>query len=129
MTPTHKTLADFLKEATSRITEIDVDGAEKLIRQGYQVLDIREPDEHETSQIKGSINIPRGLLEPAADTEFEGANPILRDGRDSDWLVLCATGGRAALATDTLQQMGFKNVINLAGGMNAWESAGKETMV
>jgi len=124
----NKTLDDFLNDAKSRITEIDIDDAEKLINQGYKVLDVREPNEHEAGHIEGSLNIPRGVLEPAADLTFEGANPYLRDGRDSQWLVLCATGGRAALATDTLQQMGFKNVVNLAGGMNAWESAGKEVL-
>ncbi len=129
MIHTNKTFNEFLNDAKSRITEIDIEGADKLISQGYNVLDIREPHEHEASHIEGSINIPRGVLEPAADLTFEGANPDLRDARDSQWLVVCATGGRAALATDTLQQMGFKNMVNLAGGMNAWESAGKKVLV
>ena len=123
---THKTLTDFLEDAKSRISEVDIENAEQLIAQGYKVLDIREPHEYETRKIEGSINIPRGVLEPAADLHFEGANPLLRDSRDAQWLVLCATGGRAALATDTLQYMGFSNVSNIAGGINAWESAGKE---
>jgi len=113
--PTHKTLADFLDDAKSRITEIDIDKAEQLITQGYKVLDIREPQEYETRKIESSINIPRGVLEPAADLHFDGANPLLRDSRDDQWLVLCATGGRAALATDTLQTMGFTNVMNIEG--------------
>ena len=123
---THKTLADFINDAKSRITEVDIDKAEQLIIQGYKVLDVREPQEYETSNIKGSINIPRGTIEPAADFHFEGANPILRDSRNDSWLVLCATGGRAALATDTLQHMGFTDIMTITGGMTAWENAGKE---
>jgi len=122
----HKTLDDFLNDARSRITEVNIDKAEQLIIQGCKVLDVREPQEYETSNIKGSINIPRGILEPAADLHFDGANPVLRDSRNDSWLVLCATGGRATLATDTLQHMGFTDVMTITGGIEAWENAGKE---
>jgi len=117
---------DYIYEAKSRIIEVDINSAEQLISKGYKVLDIREPHEHNSKKIKGSINIPRGVLEPAACLNFQGANPVLRDSRDDSWLVLCATGGRAALATDTLQTMGFNNVSNIAGGIEAWENASKE---
>ena len=99
---THKTLADFINDAKSRITEVDIDKAEQLIIQGYKVLDVREPQEYETSNIKGSINIPRGTLEPAADLHFDGANPILRDSRNDSWLVLCTTGGRTTFSNGYL---------------------------
>ena len=74
------------------------------------------------------INIPRGVLEPAACLNFDGANPVLRDNRDDSWLVLCATGGHAALATDTLQAMGFNNVASIAGGLEAWQNSNKEVL-
>ncbi len=122
----HKTFMGYVDDARSRITEVDVDTAEKLIAEGYKVLDIREPHEYVTHRIRDSINIPRGVLEPAADLTFAGANPALRDARDDKWLVFCATGGRAALATDTLQAMGFTNIANIAGGLIAWERANKE---
>jgi len=120
------TFFDLVNESKSRITSVDVDKAEHMLSEGYKVLDIREPHEHETKNIPSSINIPRGVLEPAACIEYEGANPVLRDGRDDGWLVLCATGGRAALATDTLQSMGFNNVSCIEGGLDAWEQANKE---
>ena len=121
-------LIDFVQDAKSRIKEVDVDTAEKLIAEGYKVLDVREPSEHDNLAIKGSVNVPRGVLEPAADLQYPGANPDLRDHRDTQWLVLCATGGRAAMATDTLQKMGFKDVSNILGGMKAWVDAGKPTV-
>jgi len=122
----NKTFLNYVDDAKSRINEIDIDNAEQLISKGYKILDIREPHEHESKRIHGSINIPRGVLEPAACLDFQGANPALRDSRDDNWLVLCATGGRSALATDTLQVMGFNNVSSIIGGLEAWESANKE---
>ena len=122
-----KTFMDYINDARSRITEVDIDAAEKLIADGHKVLDIREPHEYSTGKIKGSINIPRGVLEAAACSAFPGSNPALRDAHDDKWLVVRATGGRAALATDTLQTMGFNNVANIAGGINAWKNASKDT--
>ncbi|CAA6814819.1 MAG: Sulfurtransferase [uncultured Thiotrichaceae bacterium] len=119
-------LMDFVKEAKSRINEVDVDTAEQLINdEGYRVLDIREHEEYEAGTIGQSLHVPRGLLEAAADRNFPDANPALRDSRDEKWLVLCASGGRAAMATNRLQMMGFESVINVEGGITAWKGAGK----
>jgi len=123
----HTTFFDLVNETKTRITSVDVDQAERMLSEGYKVLDIREPHEHKTKHIPSSINIPRGVLEPAACTEYTGANPVLRDARNDGWLVLCATGGRAALATDTLQSMGFNNVSCIEGGLEAWQQANKTT--
>lgn len=121
-------LMDFIVDAKSRIKEVDVNSAETLIAKGYKILDVREPAEHNHLAIAGSINVPRGVLEPSADLNYPKANPELRDNRDAQWLVLCATGGRAALATDTLQKMGFNDVTNIIGGITAWVDAGKPTI-
>jgi len=123
-----KGLIDFVMDAKSRIKEVDVEKAEQLLSEGYKVLDVREPSEHNQLAIENSLNVPRGVLEPAADLQYPKANPDLRDSRDAQWLVLCATGGRSALATDVLQQMGFNNVISISGGMDAWVEAGKKTV-
>lgn len=121
-----KTFMDYIADAKSKVTEVDIDTAEKLIAAGHRVLDVREPHEYVTNRIRDSINVPRGVLEAAADLTFPGANPALRDARDDHWLVVCATDGRAALAANTLQEMGFKHVANIAGGLIAWERANKE---
>ena len=123
-----KTFMNFIIDAKSRITEIDIDTAEQLISEGHKVLDIREPHEHNKKKIRGSINIPRGVLEAAACSAFKGSNPALSNAQDEQWLVLCATGGRSALATDTLQAMGFNNIASIAGGITAWEEANKEIL-
>ncbi len=125
---TQLSLLDFIKDAKSRINEVDIEAAEALITQGYKVLDVREPAEHQAGAIAGALNIPRGTLEPAADLQYAKGNPALRDERDAQWLIVCATGGRSALAADTLQKMGFTGVTNMLGGMSAWVKAGKPTV-
>jgi rhodanese-related sulfurtransferase len=39
----------------------------------------------------------------------------------------CGGGGRSALAAETLQKMGYKNVRSMAGGLKAWKAAGLPT--
>ena len=124
-----KGLMDYVQAAMAEIKTTDVENAQKLIAEGYKVLDVREPGEYLMQAIPGAINVPRGVIEPAADLNYPGANPSLRDGRADNWLVVCKSGGRAALATKTLQEMGFENVVNMVGGMDAYVSAGGATEV
>lgn len=121
-------LMDFVQDAKSRIKEVDVEEGLKMIMEGCKVLDVREPAEFLSGAIEDAVHIPRGVLEPAADMNYPGANPELRDGRGKKWLVVCRSGGRAALATDTLMKMGFTDVTNMIGGMDAWENAGFSTV-
>ena len=118
-----KTLMDFVKEAKSKINEVEVSDVQSLVAQGYRIIDVREPMELNAGYITGSINIPRGVLEPTVDLANKDGNKELQNGRDNDWLVLCRTGGRSAMATVVLQEMGFNNVKNIIGGMTAWNNA------
>lgn len=117
-----KTLMDFVKQAKSQIHEIDVLNVKSLLDEGYYVLDVREPAEFMLGTIEGALNIPRGILEAAADCQYAGRREELMD-RDKKWLLLCASSGRSAMAADTMQQMGFKNIRNINGGMIAWQAA------
>ena len=121
--PDVKTLKDFVSEAKSQITEVQVTEAEALLADGYQILDVREPGEYAAGAIDNSINVPRGVLEPAADLVMKGRAEM--QDRDKKWLLVCATSGRSAMAAVVLQQMGFNNVKNLNGGMKAWLDADK----
>ncbi len=118
-----KTLKDFVSAAKSKIQEVNVSEVKALLEEGYQVLDVREPAEFLSGCIEGAINVPRGILEPAADRDYPGHRQELMD-RDKKWLVFCASSGRSAMATVVLHEMGFRNVKNINGGMNAWKAAG-----
>ena len=117
-----KTLMDFVKQAKAKIQEVEVSEVNALLNDGYQVLDVREPAEFLSGTIEGALNVPRGILEPAADRQYAGHRDELMD-RDKKWLIFCASSGRSAMATVVLQEMGFKNVKNINGGMNAWKAA------
>jgi rhodanese-related sulfurtransferase len=117
-----KTLMDFVKQAKSQIHEIDVSNVKSLLDEGYQVLDVREPAEFISGTIEGALNIPRGILEAAADRQYAGRREELMD-RDKKWLLLCASSGRSAMAAAVMQQMGFKNIKNINGGITAWKAA------
>jgi rhodanese-related sulfurtransferase len=118
-----KCLMDFVMDAKTRIKEVEVAEAQKLIEDGYRVLDVREPAEYLSGAINHSLHVPRGMLEAAADRKYDGAIPELRDHRDAKWLVMCRSGARAAMACDVLQQMGYSDVTNVFGGMVAWKEA------
>jgi rhodanese-related sulfurtransferase len=85
------------------------------------LLDVREPVEWE-SHIEGAVQVPRGLLEFAADP----ASPRHKAELDPAGrvIVFCRSGARSALATATLKALGYGNVANLDGGFTAWKEAG-----
>jgi rhodanese-related sulfurtransferase len=123
-----KTLMDFVQGAKSQITEIEVSEVVALLDDGYQVLDVREPSEYAAGTIDGAMNLPRGVLEAASDHQYPGKNAAMQD-RDKKWLLLCATSGRSAMAASVMQQMGFKNVKNINGGIAAWKSAEMQVVI
>lgn len=118
------TAADLVALARKDVNEVTPAEAARLMSSGADVVlvDVREPAEFETGHIKGSINIPRGVLEfqveahPAVACVTDAALSV----RDRPLLVCCRSGGRAALAAVALQQMGFNRVSSIAGGILGW---------
>lgn len=114
-----KTAIDLVQAAKEIITEITAQQANKMLSAGTLVLDVREPQEHEAGHIPNAHHIPRGIL------EFKiGQHPEFQNKQDSI-IVYCKTGGRSALATATLQQLGFSSVYSLSGGFDEWEKLNK----
>lgn len=120
------TLMDFVRAAKSCVTEITpaelqakLDAKDSLL-----LIDVREASEFEHGHIDGAHLVPRGIIEPAADPAYPKHYPPLSGARDQQVVVYCATSGRSAMAAAVLQMMGFKNVLNLAGGMTRWEAEG-----
>ena len=123
-----KTLLDFVKEAKSKISEIEVSDVVSLLEDGYMILDVREPAEYLSGTINSALNIPRGVLEAVCDHQYPGRREEMLD-RNQKWLLLCATSGRSAMAAVVMKQMGFKNVKNINGGMAAWKTAEMQTVL
>jgi rhodanese-related sulfurtransferase len=117
-------LMDFVRAAKSCITEITPAElkAKQDARENFVLIDVREASEFEHGHIDGAHLVPRGILEAAADTSYPKHYAPLSGARSQQIVVYCATSGRSAMAAAVLQMMGFKNVLNLAGGITRWEA-------
>ena len=119
-----KTAAEMVADAKGRIDNLTVEQAATEIEEGSATLvDIREEDERtQNGAIPNSVRAPRGMLEFWADP----SSPYHREEFDLDrrLILYCASGGRSALAADTLQRMGYENVCHLDGGFTAWKEQG-----
>lgn len=112
------TMKDLVADARSRVAAISPKLAEEAAGKNDLILDVREPDELEKDgRIAGALHIPRGILETRADATAETDEPRLAELRGAGRVhVLCASGGRAALAADTLRRMGYEADI-IEGGL------------
>jgi len=117
-----KTAAELVQEARAQIENVSPKDALDQFASGKAVLlDVREPMEWE-QHIEGSVQVPRGVLEFAADPTSPQHKPELDPSRRV--IVYWRSGARGALAALTLKTMGYENVANLVGGFSAWKEAG-----
>lgn len=114
-----KTAHDMVAAAKASIREVALADAESAILEADVVLDVREPEEFHEGHIGGAVNIPRGMLE-----FMLAGDPALQD-RSIGVVVYCKTSGRAALAAQTMQEMGYLHVTSLAGGFDGWKESGR----
>jgi molybdopterin/thiamine biosynthesis adenylyltransferase/rhodanese-related sulfurtransferase len=111
------TFRDLLRAAKAEITEVDAAGAAERIDQGALALDVREPDEFEEGALPGAIHIPRGHLEAQVEARLaDKSQPVV---------VYCAGGVRSAFAARTLQELGYADVVSMAGGFGRWKDEGR----
>ena len=80
--------------------------------ESVEILDVREPYEWEIARIEGARLIPLATLESRL-TEL---------AQDREIVVHCKLGGRSAQAVRRLRAAGFRNVLNLAGGIERWSA-------
>lgn len=85
-------------------------------REDAMVEDVREPAEYAGGHIPKAHPIPLGQLSKRLDE--------LQRFKDKPIVVVCRSGNRSANACGILKKNEFPNVLNLSGGMSAWELAG-----
>lgn len=118
-----KGFKDLLAEANAVVDVIAVHDAVDLHGgDGVVFVDVRESDERAQGTIPDSIHAPRGFIEFIADPAGPIHNPAFVSGKKL--VLFCGTGARSAMAAKTLMDMGFSNVVNMAGGIQAWSRAG-----
>lgn len=125
---TQKSATDLVKEAKKEIENLSpLQVKEELSKKGTVLIDIRESEElQQNGKISGSVHAPRGMIEFYADPTLPYHKPEFDKGKRI--ILHCASGGRSALATSTLKQMGYTNVAHLDGGLKAWKEAGLPTV-
>jgi rhodanese-related sulfurtransferase len=84
---------------------------EKLRNEDLHLVDVREYAEFAGGRIEGAKLLPLGELEKR-HSELDHSKPIY---------VMCRTGNRSSQAQQKLKKLGFKNVINVSGGFEAWK--------
>ncbi|MGH9042247.1 MAG: molybdopterin-synthase adenylyltransferase MoeB [Acidimicrobiia bacterium] len=106
---------DLLSAARARITEITPDQASGELGTAVFV-DVREMEEYDQGAIPGAVHIPRGFLESQIESKIAD--------RSTRVIVYCAGGTRSAFAARTLGDLGYRDVVSLAGGFNHWKDEG-----
>ena len=114
---TIKSAQTLVAEAYSEIKTINADEALKLVKENKcNLIDIRDIRELEKEgKVENAFHIPRGMLEFWIDPNSQ----YFKQGKldmDKEMVLFCAAGARSALASKSLQDMGFKKVSHIEGG-------------
>ena len=112
----HKGFQELVADAKKKITEISpTDAASKTKSSDAVIVDVRENDEWDDEHIPDAVHMSRGMLELEIEDKFPDRNTTI--------ICHCGGGGRSALAAESLQKMGCKNVRSMVGGFKAWKAA------
>ncbi|HET7112323.1 MAG TPA: rhodanese-like domain-containing protein [Pyrinomonadaceae bacterium] len=99
------------------IEQVSVDQLrEQITNRELQIVDVRRPAEYSNGHVPRALNAPLSALDRTIDQ--------LPLQKDKPTAVICAGGYRSSAAASLLQQQGFTNLINVAGGTGAWINAG-----
>jgi adenylyltransferase/sulfurtransferase len=107
-----------MQEARTVVPEWTTDQVKERLSNGggFTLLDVREKEEFREGHLPNAVSVPRGFL----DMRVEEVVPDKR----TPVVLYCAGGTRSLLAGRTLKEMGYENVISMAGGYGAWKGAG-----
>src|SRR3954454_21654468 len=114
------TYREHLAATRREIREVTAAEAEQLLGAETRpvLVDVRERDEYEQGYIPGAVHIPRGNLESRIENTVSDRNaPVI---------LYCAAGNRSAFAAKTLHELGYSDVVSLAGGFSNWKQNGHE---
>jgi molybdopterin/thiamine biosynthesis adenylyltransferase/rhodanese-related sulfurtransferase len=110
------TYQEILEQKRATVREVDARQAAQWREQGATLIDVREQDEVDQGIIPGAIHIPRGYLEMRIEE-------TVRD-RDAPLVVYCAGGVRSLFGAEALTELGYRDVVSMAGGFSGWKAAG-----
>jgi rhodanese-related sulfurtransferase len=100
-----------IKKVPEAEVKAAIDKKEKVV-----ILDVRDPNEYTAGHLPGAINVSRGTLEFNIWSKVSDQNAKM--------YVYCKTAGRSALATKTLNDLGYKNAVLMDAHFEDWIKAG-----
>jgi rhodanese-related sulfurtransferase len=101
----------------TRVREVSPAEVQELLRTGAaRVFDVREDNEWAAGHVAGASHLGKGIIE----RDIERTVPDV----DAPIVLYCGGGFRSALAADAIQQMGYTNVLSMAGGWRGWTELG-----
>jgi molybdopterin/thiamine biosynthesis adenylyltransferase/rhodanese-related sulfurtransferase len=114
------TYRELLQQTRAEIDEVDAPRAHELLESAEPPLlvDVRELDEWSEGHLPGAIHVPRGNLESRIERAADRTRPII---------LYCQSGNRSVFAAKTLADLGYENVVSLAGGYTDWKRNGYPT--
>jgi rhodanese-related sulfurtransferase len=113
-----KVVQDMLANAKAAVTKVPAADVKAAIdkKEKAVYLDVRDPNEYAAGHLPGAINVSRGTLE----MNIWKAVP----DQTAKIYVYCKTAGRSALATKTLNDLGYKNAVLMDAQFEDWIKAG-----
>ena len=119
-----KSAQELVDAAEAKIKTLSVAEALECLDDGdCQFVDIRDVRELDRDgMVPGAFHAPRGMLEFWIDPESPYHKDIFASGKT--FVFYCRSGGRSALATEAMQEMGLEPVCHIGGGFTAWLEAG-----
>jgi len=119
-----KTVEELLEEARARLRRLSPADAADALAAGALVVDTRPAAQREREgEMPGALVIERNVLEWRLDPASPDRVPDVT-GYDQVVVVVCSEGYSSSLAAAALQDMGFRNATDVAGGFRAWKAAG-----
>src|SRR6476620_6810326 len=111
----------FLKivnDAKTRVKETTVDEIKRRLdrREKFMLVEVREDSEFAKDHLPGAVHLGKGIIE--RDIEARVPDP------KTELVLYCGGGFRSALAADSLQKMGYLNVLSIDGGIRDWRNRG-----
>ena len=108
-------LVDTLR---SKVVEVDPEETYTRLKSGQAIalIDVREDNEFARNACLNAIHLGKGIIERDVEAHFPD--------RGHQLILYCGGGFRSVLAAHSLQQMGYRKVVSMQGGIRAWQAAG-----
>jgi len=108
----------LVNESKKHVRETNADEVKAKLDRGKKLIliDVREESEFAKDHLPGAIHLSRGVIERDIEKNAPDINTPL--------VLYCGGGNRSALAAESLQKMGYTNVLSMDGGIRAWREKG-----